>query len=362
MKLLSIHKLTRPVITTGHFFEIACFLFIIACNPSDKNTTPQILLEGETMGTTYHIKICGEGDNKSLQLEIDSILVEFSRALSTYDPSSLISRFNNNLMGIEAMKNIQDPIAKSNLNHFLKVCYRSFDVYQASSGAFDPAAGPLFKIWGFAENEIVKIPEQSAIDSLLLFSHFDMLEFIDGFPVKKDLRLQLNFNAIAPGYATDVVAGWLEDRGYKNYMVEIGGEINCAGTNTEGNPWQIGINKPEENAGKEDIKVRVALSNQALATSGNYRNFYFKDGKRYAHTIDPKNGHPTENELLSATIMAPDCMTADAYATACMVLGKNGCLDLVKGDTTLKVFLIYSDSSGLVNTAFSPGVEKIILP
>lgn len=353
--MINTFNIKWPAILVGHFL----FLIILNGCREQKKDAPSVQIEGKAMGTTYHIKWLGEGDGMAMKHKIDSVLLNFNGALSTYDTASLISRFNRNELLFSELLESKDSRVIDQFGYFKKVCYRSFDIFAASGGAFDPGAAPYFSAWGFAENKVSKIPSAQYIDSCRSFASFGNLFLLNGLPAKKDLRLTLNYNAIAPGFGVDVIADLLEDEGITDYMIEIGGEVRCKGKNPGQRYWTIGINVPKENAGAEDAQAYLSVINRGLATSGNYRNFYVENGVKYAHTIDPRTGFPAKNDLLSATILAPDCMTADAWATACMVLGKDKCLDLIQKDSTLDAFLLYN-KDGKISSAFTPGVEKLL--
>lgn len=349
------NKLKWSAIVAGHFLFMA---WLQGCKRQVKEA-PSVFIEGEAMGTTYHIKWLGEGNGSYLKQSIDSLLLVFNGALSTYDTGSLISRFNRNELDFVELQKSTDPVLKDQLGFFNKVCYRSFDIFAASNGAFDPGAAPLFTAWGFAENKVNKIPTAAFVDSCRDFATYGKLNLVNGIPVKQDKRLSVNYNAIAKGYGVDVVSDFLEDAGISDYMVEIGGEVRCKGKNALNQAWTIGVNVPKEEASTEEAQAFLSLQNRSIATSGNYRNFYIEKGVKYSHTIDPRSGFPARNELLSATILAPDCMTADAWATACMVLGKDKCLDLIAKDSTLDAFLLFN-KDGKISSAYTPGAEKLL--
>lgn len=342
-------------VLAGHFLLIAA---MTGCQPKEQ-AAPSGSIEGAAMGTTYHIKWLGNQEQVAVQKSIDSLLTIFNGALSTYDSSSLISRFNRNTIDFTALNGRNDAVILDQIKFFNKVCYRSFDIFVASGGAFDPGAAPLFTAWGFAENKVSRIPSAAFIDSCREFASYKFLNLVDGVPRKQDLRLSVNYNAIAKGYGVDLVAEYLEENGIGDYMVEIGGEVRCKGKNPQSETWIIGVNVPKENASTEEAQAFIELGNRSMATSGNYRNYYVENGVKYAHTIDPRTGFPARNELLSATILAPDCMTADAWATACMVLGKDKCLELITKDSTLDAFLLYN-KNGKISSAYTPGAEKVL--
>ncbi len=315
---------------------------------------------GETQGTTYTVKYLAQKGN-NYQLAIDSVLVAFSQSLSTYIPDSEISIFNR-------MENVDSSIVFQN-EFFYPVLKSSKEIFEISGGAFDPTLSPIIRVWGFGEMaEPEKIPSDK-IDSLLDFVGFDKYIVFDKTSLKKTKKhIQLNFNAIAQGYAVDVVALFLEKKNIKNYMVEIGGEVRANGKNASGEYWKIGIDKPIEE-GKDSVgniqnterqlQAIVTLNNKSLVTSGNYRKFYIREGKKYPHTINPKTGYPVTHTLLSATILADDAMTADGLGTACMVLGKDKALAMIEKLENTEVFLIY-DENGTIKTAMSKGFKNFI--
>ena len=198
------------------------------------------------------------------------------------------------------------------------------------------------------------------MDSLLQFVNFDSIFFDTISVCKLKKGIKLDFSAIAKGYGVDVVAAFLKDKGIVNMMVEIGGEVVCYGRNQNGNMWKIGIDNPLADEGGEALQATVNLKNRAIATSGNYRNYYEKNGKKYSHTIDPKTGYPVEHTLLSASVFADNCMTADAYATAFMVMGLDRAKVLLEKDATLDAYLVYSDDGGNVKTYVTEGIKNFI--
>lgn len=313
---------------------------------------------GETQGTTYTVKYLAQKGN-NYQLAIDSVLVAFSQSLSTYIPDSEISIFNR-------MENVDSSIVFQN-EFFYPVLKSSKEIFEISEGAFDPTLAPVIGVWGFGEMaEPEKIPSDK-IDSLLNFVGFDKYISFDKTSLKKTKKhIQLNFNAIAQGYAVDVIALFLEKKNIKNYMVEIGGEVRANGKNTSGDYWKIGIDRPieeesdsTENTQQRQLQAIVTLNNKSLVTSGNYRKFYIRDGKKYPHTINPKTGYPVTHTLLSATVLADNAMRADGLGTACMVLGKDKALELIEKLENTEVFLIY-DENGIIKTVMSKGFEDSI--
>jgi thiamine biosynthesis lipoprotein len=300
-------------------------------------------LKGVTMGViSYNIKYL-DSDERNFQKQIDSLLVDFNQALSTYIPDSEISTFNKN--GAVNFK----------LPYFYDVLLASSEVYQKSDGYFDPTVGPLVDAWGFGDGKSIAL-DSAQVDSVLAFVGFDKVNF-DKISISKSADgIKLNFSAIAKGQAIDVVASYLIDQGIENLMVEIGGEVRAKGKNVEGETWNIAIEAPDENR-LGVIFDALVLENQAMATSGNYINFKILDGKKVAHTIDPKTGFPKMITILSATVIAPTCMYADAYATACMAMGLEKAKAMILNDPNLECYFIYSDDNGETQTFISPGLE-----
>jgi FAD:protein FMN transferase len=286
---------------------------------------------GETMGTTYTVKYLGKENYKH---HIDSLLIAVNRSMSTYIPDSEISRFNTvgNLT-------YESP-------YFYPVIAKAKEIYENTSGAFDPTVMPLVNAWGFGFKNKEKM-DSLKVDSLLQFVGFSNITFDEQKVTAKKEGIMLDFSAIAKGYGVDVIGQFLRSNNILHFMVEIGGEVLCSGKNKEEEWWKIGIDNPE---GGENLSKIVSLQNEALATSGNYRNFYIDEqGAKRAHTLNPTTGFPAENTLLSASVKAKDCMTADGYATALMVLGADESKKLAQNTPEIAVFLIYSDSSEVVS-------------
>lgn len=309
-----------------------------------KNQPKEVHIQGMTMGTiAYNVKYL-DAETRNFKKEIDSLLRDFNQALSTYIQDSEISRFN------------LDGEVTFSLPYFPQVLAASAKVYEASGGAFDPTLGPLIDAWGFGDGEILDL-DSGRVDSLLEYVGFTKLEFDQNKVRKLIPGVKLNFSAIAKGQAIDVVADWLASIGIEDYMVEIGGEVRANGTNPDKSLWTIAIEVPDENK-VGDYFDAVYLENQGMASSGNYRNFrVLEDGRKVAHTIDPHTGFPKMQTLLSATVLAPSCMMADGYATACMVLGLEESVKLIESDPDLEAYFIYADKSGQINTYVSPGLK-----
>lgn len=287
--------------------------------------------EGAIFGTYYHIKYEAA---EPLDAEIGAALQEVDRSMSVFNKQSTISAIN------AGTSERTDALLYS-------VLERALTISQTTGGAFDVTVMPLVNAWGFGFKKGT-FPTAEQIDSLRAFVGYKHISLTADSLVKKDdARVMIDCGAIAKGYGVDRVAYALRKHGVRNYMVEIGGEVVVKGRNPEGKPWQIGISKPTDGAdgAQDELQTVLSLEDCAVATSGNYRNFYVKDGRKYAHTIDPRTGHPVQHSLLSATVMAPDCATADAYATAFMVMGVDEARKLLGTHKELRAYLIYEDSA-----------------
>jgi FAD:protein FMN transferase len=330
-------------------FSLILLILILGVYWYRKNNKPvAVELRGETQGTTYSVKYNGK-NAESYQKEVDSILVAFSNSLSTYIPDSEISKFNKN------------TIHKFESSFFYPVLKRAKEIYKETNGAFDPSVKPIVDAYGFGPKGDKDISGIN-IDSLLKLVNFDSIFFDSVSVCKLQPNMEIDFNAIAQGYSVDIIADFLESKNISNYMVEIGGEVKCKGKNEQDKIWTIGINNPEyEEKGGDFFQQIVQLKDIALATSGNYRKYYVKDGRKYSHTIDPKTGKMVQHNLLSTSVFAKDCMTADAYATAFMVMGMEKSIDFVESRNNLEVIFIYSDGSGKLKSYISEGLIKFII-
>jgi thiamine biosynthesis lipoprotein len=300
---------------------------------------------GFVFGTIYNITY---RSNENLKSEIEAELKRFDFSLSPFNDSSVISRVNRN-----------EDITVDTL--FSNCFNKAIEVSHMTDGAFDITIAPLANAWGFGFKH-GDFPDSLTIDSLLQITGYDKVALTDGKVVKSDERVQLSCSAIAKGYAVDVIASFLERKGIKDFMVDIGGEIVARGSNPKSDLWHIGVNKPVDDSlsTNQEIQAVLKLTNVGMATSGNYRNFYYKDGKKYAHTIDPRTGYPVQHSLLSATVIAENCMTADALATSFMVMGLEEAERFVDAHPSVEAYFIYSDSSGVNKTYFTKGMEKYI--
>ena len=304
-----------------------------------------LILDGFTQGTTYHIIYKqpyspGLFLNRNMhdyQEEIDSLLKEFDKSLSVYLPESVISRINNNDKDVKV-----DSL-------FSKVFYKAKSVYELSDGAFDITVGPLVNAWGFGTELRSKI-DSALIDSLIQFVGMDKVQIEKKRVIKSEPGVKLDVNAIAQGYSVDIVADFLSKKGIQSYLVEIGGEVSA-------------VDKPYDYnfMPGQDLQVILDLEDISMATSGNYRKFFEENGVKYSHSIDPKTGYPVRHNLLSVTVTAPDCMSADAFATAFMIMGMDKSMKLVKKLDGIEAYFIYSDEKGDFCTEFTDGFKEIIV-
>jgi thiamine biosynthesis lipoprotein len=319
-------------------------IFILAISSSCNDRKPEISgINGFAQGTTYSIVYV---NNKripaaTVQQKVEKILRDFDMSLSLYKDSSILSKINRNE---EAVPD----------EYFKRAFELSVKISAMTGGDFDITVGPLVNAWGFGPDAHKNFSEAKR-DSLLELVGMNNISMVNGRLVKKDPRIKLDFNAIAQGYSVDVICDFLKSLGFKNYLVEIGGEVRGVGTK-EGAKWRIGIDKPIDNnlSPGQDLEAIIKISDEALATSGNYRKFYIENGVKYSHTIDPHTGYPALSNLLSATILANDCGTADGIATACMVMGLDKAIEFIQVHPELKAYFIYSDKDGNFNTWTSP--------
>jgi len=318
-------------------------------------------LEGKTMGTTYHITYA-DRKKRSLQSEIDQLLKEVNDDVNTYVDTSFISVFNQAPNRISLGTNYAS--SNSPHRHFLMNFYKAKEVFEKTNGYLDPTIMPLVAYWGFGK----KKEKVTAIDKQKIASLMEFVGF-DGISIDKDNKnllkakpgMQLDFSAIAKGYGVDAICELFDREGVANYLVEIGGEVRTKGKNPDGKIWRLGINTPKVEAGLTDYETIVQVPNRALASSGNYRNFYEIDGRKYAHCIDPKTGYPKNSDILSASIFADDCMTADGYATACIVMGLEKAYAMIQKIPEVEAYFIYGDENGAMAVKYTDGVKDLIV-
>ena len=311
----------------------ALLLLICSC---DRRKRAVKHFEGQAFGTTYSITCVANPDDKRPvpHAQIDSLLADLSHTFSIFDTTSIIYRWNK---GEDAELN----------EDFLYVLRLSKTVSATTDGAFDCTVQPLVQLWGFGKDGVRHTVGEDTLATVREFVGFQLVDLQGDSILRKDPRVQLNFNAVAKGYAVDRVADWLVENGYADCLVEIGGEVAARGTKN-GKPWKVGIQVPTQTAdeARESFESLPLPDHRAVATSGNYRNYFEEGGVRYTHILDPRTGQPERTNLLSVTVVAPDCATADAYATAFMVLGHEKSEQIVKQHPELEAWFIVADGDG----------------
>ena len=291
--------------------------------------------EGHVFGTYYNIRYEATAD---LEDSIQAAFKDFDNSLSMFNPHSILSAVNAN----------RDTTTNAAFEAMFDEAAR---VYELSNGAFDITVAPLVKAFGFGKksDQFSEISIQT-IDSLREFVGFDKVQLVNHKVIKFDQRVQLDAGAVAKGQACDMIADVLRKNGCENYLVDIGGEVVAHGVNAKGEPWHVGITKPNLNneGAQEDLQEILAVSDICMATSGNYRNYYYADGERRSHTIDPRTGYPVQHSVLSATVVSSSCMRADALATACMVLGADKAMEMIERAQDAACYLIVAQNDSLV--------------
>ena len=300
------------------FSAISSIILFTSCQPKFEN------IEGTAQGTTYHI-IYEPNGRQLIKEDLDKVLLDFDMSLSTYQKNSLISNINALSGAI--------PIPKKD-QYFTRCFLISKEVAELTNGDFDPTLFPLMQLWGFMKGDY-NVPDDSSIDSVMQFVGWDkelfLLDTEKSVLQKKNIEAKLDFNAVAQGLSVDVLAEYLNDFGIENYFVELGGELRVSGTNRVKEPWKIGVDLPvESNNGLDERQIGsiLEITSGAIATSGNYRKFFEKDGQKFVHTMNPHIGRPATNKVLSATVFCPDAARADAYATALMAMGLERAKDM----------------------------------
>jgi thiamine biosynthesis lipoprotein len=316
------------------------------------NFQKEMLFSGETMGTTYHVKVVTSLFHSagSLQSQIDERLREVNRSMSTFQPDSEISRFN-------ALKNAGDALAVS--NDFFKVMETAKRLYRITGGALDGTVMPLVDLWGFGPDGFTgKVPDKTDIEHCLESVGFSGIELKQGkLLVKSRAGIQLDLAAIAKGYGVDALTALLLARGYDNFLVEVGGEVFAEGVRKDGKKWRVGINRPREDAAFNDVYHVVALAGKAMATSGDYRNFFDVSGRHYSHIIDPRTGYPVTNGVVSASVVADNCTLADGLATAMMVMGPEKAVALADQMEGVSCLVVVRGADGSFTDYKSNGFE-----
>ena len=358
-----VYKNSGIVTSQLKFIFVVGLFLVLGC---DRQSSPVQMeagyqrISGKTMGTTYNISYLDPA-GRNFRISIDSLLNILDNELSTYNAQSFITRFNHSGGKVPIMTEKGVPIAE----HFYKNFKRSKEIHELTGGSFDPTVMPLVNYWGFGYIDTsITMVDTLSVDSLKKFVGLDKVNISKGkglkFLNKADRNVELDFSAIGKGYGVDAVAELLEHFKVKNYMVEIGGEVRVKGKNDKDQLWAIGINTPKAGAPAGDFQAIVELNNIALATSGNYQNFYRVDSLIFSHTINPTTGFPERNSLLSASVFAPDCITADALATACMVMGLPACAETIEREKGIEGYFIYGSLEGKIEVVMTSGTPNYL--
>ena len=312
---------------------------------SRQQSTPYQHDRGMVFGTVYHITY---QSSKSLQKDIEAELAKVDASLSPFNERSIITAVNEN----------RDTVVNK---MFSDVFALAMKISDSTNGAFDITVAPLVNAWGFGFKGGV-MPSRHQVDSLKALVGYHKVSLTNGRVSKTDPRIMLDCSSIAKGYGCDVVAKFLSAKGIDNYMVEIGGEIITRGISEKRLPWKIGVTKPTDDSlnVNQEIQTIINVTDKAMATSGNYRNFYYKNGRKYAHTIDPSTGYPVQHNILSSTVIADDCATADAYATAFMVMGLDKAKAILSRHPELMAYFILASDDGTNKVWFSPSMKDKI--
>lgn len=328
-----------------NFLSFPIVVLLLACN-SNSNDLVQRINRGNAQGTTYNIQYQVK-TGTDYQINIDSIFRFVDSEMSTYIPNSTISKLN---------KGENAPISE----HFFKVLKKSEEVYELTGGFFDVTVFPLVNFWKIENKDENVILDSSKVDSVLHITGFKKVVFTEN-SVSLPKGMSLDLNAIAQGYTVDLIAEFLESKGVENYMVEVGGEVRAKGKTINENIWKIGIEKPTERTDQTAFQTVIVLKDKSLATSGSYRKYKtMPDGSRLSHVINPITGYPANHNLLSVSVVADDCMTADALATALLVMGLEGAKQFAKAHPEWDYYFIYFDKYKGYNTWSSDGFKEMM--
>jgi FAD:protein FMN transferase len=320
------------------------FLALFSCTGS----LQKVAFTGQTQGTYYAITYF-DRDGRNFQPQVDSILQAFDKSVSMWDTSSIISRLNDG-----------DTTVMPDF-WFTDIYNKALKVSEETGGAFDFTVGPLVNAWGFGFRGKMTM-DQAKVDSLLQYVGYQKVNMDASGKIHKPSGVRFDFNAIAQGYAVDVIGNFLAQKGIKNYLVDIGGEVLGKGRKLDGSAWVVGIENPSADSISEStVNSMVRLANMAVSTSGSYRKYRIENGLRYSHTIDPHTGYPVEHSLLSVTVLAPDCATADAYATAFMVMGLDKAKDFLEQHPGLEAYFIIPEEGGIYSTNATKGFKEIFV-
>jgi len=323
---------------------VCCVLALLS---SCVNQPQKIVLQGLAQGSYYAITYFDEL-NRNFQHEIDSIFHAVDMSVNLWVDSSVISKVNRN------EEVTLDSIFIDNFRIAQKAA-------RLSDGYFDPTISPIVAAWGFSYKSGDSITPQ-LIDSLKQLVNYQKIRIENGKIVKENPNMKLDFNAIAQGYTSDLIASFLESRGIKNYLVDTGGEIMARGSKPNGQPWIVGIEKPAKNWDSEQVvQTRITLRDKGLVTSGSTRKYVERNGRRYSHCIDPKTGYPVEHNVLSATVMAENSVWADALASICMVMGMEKSLPLIESMDGVEVYYIFVNDQNELETFATEGFQELII-
>jgi FAD:protein FMN transferase len=334
------------VVKSQRLLFVFSFLVLFSCTSKKEKNFTQV--KGNAQGTTFNV-VYEDTKEEDYSLQIDSLFRLIDNSMSLWDSTSVITALNKSTNGC-----VVD-------SHFKNVFLLSKSIASRTHESFDISVGSLIKSWGFIRKNGLPIPSDEEIQRKMAFVGQHNFSFVGDSLIKKIPEAEIDMNAVAQGYTVDVLANFLEEKGVLNFLIEVGGEIRTKGKNQYGDAWKVGIEKPDFNAGisKNSIKAVIGLSDRALATSGSYRKFIEVDGKKYSHTIDPKTGRPVSHNLLSVTVLAQDCASADAFATAFMVLGQDSAMAIASREK-LDIYCIY-DEQGELKSIFTPGFEKLLI-
>lgn len=318
-------------------------IVLIGCTPR-KEFREMVCYE---LHTPYSVKYEAQ---HNLENEIRQVMRDYYHAINPFDGTSIIAHVNRN-----------EDIAVDSI--FTMVFNTAMQVAEATDGALDVTCAPYINAWGFGFKTDSTAVTQQLLDSLSQFVGYDKVSLVDNKVIKQDPRIMLNFSALGDGCACDLIVTLLDNHDIENYMIEVGGEVRTAGHNSRGAAWHIGIVTPEDDpdGNNSNLQAIAMLDGRyGLATSGNYRNFYERDGRKYGHTINPATGYPAEQDVLSATVIAPTSIEADAYATALMVMGREKARLLASEHKELAYYLIYIDENDSIRTEQSPSFDKFL--
>ena len=328
---------------------VLLFLGLTGCRTEPFNQ--RMVFQGQTMGTLYTVQIVVQEDidRTTIQESIQSQLDRVDLLMSNWLETSEVSRFNKSSEGLTISPETTEVIAKA------------LRIANQTGGAFDPTLGPLIKLWGFGPKKRGSFPDQDEVNACLAKIGYQHLR-LEGNRLSKDIpEITVNLSAIAKGYGVDLVSEKLKSMGYRDFAVEVGGEVRTSGVNDRGTHWRFAIENPLSETTERQIFCVTSLDNRALATSGDYRNHFVYQGQRFSHIIDPRNGFPIRPGVVSVSVVAPDCCTADALATAAMVMGPKATIELIESLPEVECLILEKDDHDLILTKQSSGMGALIL-